>query len=256
MNIQISIGQQTYRIDTQQPIVIALPLHDRTDAVNCFWAPPVQISPVRMGDFVGDTQQGGAVNFKTVRLNPHGNGTHTECVGHIATEPYTLDQCLTKYLHLAQLVSIYPQKQSDSGDRVITQQQLAEAWQPAPYCTAALIRTLPNDDLKQRTNYSGSNPPYLHHSAISWLVQQGIDHLLVDLPSVDREQDDGRLLAHKAFWQYPSEQVRSHATITELMYAPNNIADGIYLLDLQVTALVLDASPSQPILYALQATTA
>jgi hypothetical protein len=33
-----------------------------------------------------------------------------------------------------------------------------------------------------------------------FLHESGIQHLLIDLPSVDKEKDEGKLLAHKAFW--------------------------------------------------------
>ncbi len=232
--------------DFDHPQPIAIPLREGLDNVNAFYAPPLQIEPVREGNFVGDMLQGGLVNFKNIRLNPHGNGTHTECVGHISPDGYTLNQCLTKYWFKAQLISLYPQA-TPSGDRIITREQLADSV-PTPAPEALVIRTLPNDDLKMRTNYSGSNPPYLHHEAAEWIAQQGIAHLLLDLPSVDREVDEGKLLAHKAFWQYP-HATRLHSTITELIYVPNSIKDGFYWLNLMTTALELDASPSKPVLY-------
>ncbi len=232
----------------QQPHSIAIPLREGLHTVNAFYAPPLHIAPVRIGNFVGDTRLGGVVNFKNVQLNPHGNGTHTECVGHISTEVYTLPQCLQRYWFRAQLISLYPQR-SNNGDRLITAEQLRElVGRPTP--EALVLRTLPNDDWKLRTNYSGSNPPYLHHKAAQWIAEQGIDHLLLDLPSVDREADEGKLLAHKAFWQYP-EQPRLHATISELIYVPNHLKDGFYALNLMITALELDASPSMPVLYDL-----
>ena len=52
---------------------------------------------------------------------------------------------------------------------------------------------------------------------------------LVDLPSVDREVDGGRLEAHHAFWGLP-DNPRHHCTITELVYVPSNAPDGMYLL--------------------------
>lgn len=228
------------------PLSIAIPLREGLNNVNAFYAPPLQIEPVRMGSFVGDTLLGGAVNFKNVTFNPHGNGTHTECVGHIATESYTLNQCLQRYWFRAQLISIYPQR-TDNGDRIITREQLKELVE-LPAAEALVIRTLPNDDLKLCTNYSGSNPPYLHHQAAQWIADQHIEHLLLDLPSVDREEDEGKLLSHKAFWQYP-QHPRLHCTITELIYVPNHIKDGNYYLNLMTTALELDASPSKPVLY-------
>jgi len=38
-------------------------------------------------------------------------------------------------------------------------------------------------------------------------------------------------------------------TITELIYVPNSVTDGEYLLELQVAAFENDASPSRPVLY-------
>jgi kynurenine formamidase len=40
----------------------------------------------------------------------------------------------------------------------------------------------------------------LAEDAALFLHESGIKHLLIDLPSVDKEKDEGKLLAHKAFW--------------------------------------------------------
>lgn len=229
-----------------RPLSIAIPLREGLNNVNAFYASPMQIEAVRAGSFIGDMRQGGVVNFKNVFLNPHGNGTHTECVGHISPDAQTLNQCMQQYWFKAQLISIYPQR-TDNGDRIITCQQLQELTNLSEV-EALIIRTLPNDDIKMYTNYSGSNPPYLHHEAAEWIAKNNIQHLLIDLPSVDREEDEGKLLAHKAFWQYPNN-TRLNATITELIYVPNVIKDGYYFLNIMTTALELDASPSKPILY-------
>jgi len=57
-------------------------------------------------------------------------------------------------------------------------------------------------------------------------------------------------LAHRAFWQFP-DAIRDTATITELVYVPDSIADGLYLLNIQIASFELDASPSKPVLYRL-----
>lgn len=82
-------------------------------------------------------------------------------------------------------------------------------------------------------------------------LKGGIRHLLIDLPSVDREKDEGKLSAHKAFWNYPGDAVRHDATITELIFVENSVQDGLYLLNLQLLNLQLDVSPSRPLLYKL-----
>lgn len=246
MQITFTRQHKTFRADLSKPIDLSILLREGLENVNCFHAPPVEFWPVVAGDFIGSTAQGGPVNFFNVRFNPHGNGTHTECVGHIAKEKYVLRDCLPESHFWAKLVSIFPQK-TDDGDRVILREQLEEVIEKNE-AEALIIRTLPNDDLKRRTNYSGANPPYLHHKAAKYLVECGVQHLLLDLPSVDREEDGGQLLAHRAFWQYP-EAVRKHCTITELIYVPNEVKDGFYLLDLQTASFDLDVSPSRPILY-------
>jgi hypothetical protein len=42
-----------------------------------------------------------------------------------------------------------------------------------------------------------------------------------------------------------------HATITEMIYADSSIADGMYMLNLQVASFRNDAAPSRPVLYKL-----
>lgn len=246
MQIQINIKNTIYQANLNRPIDISIPLREGLDNPNCFYAPPVEMSPVVAGDFIGSTRQGGLLNFMNVRFNPHGNGTHTECVGHIAKEVYTINQSLREFFFLAKLITIYPQKQTN-GDRLITEEQLKEAVQ-AGETEAVIIRTQPNDDTKLQRQYSGTNPPYMQHEAVAYLVACGIKHLLLDLPSVDREEDEGKLLAHKAFWQYP-DAPRTDCTITEMVYVPDSVKDDLYLLNIQIASFELDASPSKPVLY-------
>lgn len=248
MLISFKYAGHTFSADLSMPIDLSIPLRNGVENPNCFWAPMPEFSPVRAGDFVGSTAEGGVVNFFNVRLNPHGNGTHTECVGHIARERFVLRECLLESHFLAKIVSLYPRR-TEEGDRVIFKDQLEELFSENE-AEALIIRTLPNDELKLRQNYSGSNPPYLHHEAAQYLVKCGVQHLLLDLPSVDREEDGGQLLAHRAFWQYP-QATRGQATITEMIFVPNSVRDGIYLLNLQTTSLDLDASPSKPVVFEL-----
>ena len=99
--------------------------------------------------------------------------------------------------------------------------------------------------------YSNTNPPYLLEEAAIYLREKGIKHLLIDLPSVDKEKDDGKLLAHKAFWDYPKNP-RLLTTITELIYVPNKIKDGSYILNLMIASFHNDAAPSKPVLYKIE----
>ncbi|WP_066507034.1 cyclase family protein [Rufibacter sp. DG15C] len=246
----ISYQGQAYQFNPLQPLDISLPLQAGPENVNCFWAEPVQVDTIVVGSFVGSVALGGSTNYQRVHLTPHGNGTHTECYGHISPDPAaTLDKCLSRFLFVAQVVSAMPQQQ-ENGDSVVVASDVIAQLSLENLPEALILRTFPNTDAKRTAQYSGTNPTYIEPALAHFLADNGVEHLLLDLPSVDREEDGGELLAHHAFWQYPSA-TRLASTITELIFVPDAVADGLYLLNLQVTSLVLDASPSKPVLYAL-----
>ena len=248
MIVQLSFNSITYQVDLNQPNDISLPLRAGNQNPSCYWAEPVKMETIRSDNFIGSVKEGGSVNYQKLSVTPHGNGTHTECYGHISADGATLNQCLTKFHFIAEVITVAPEK-AVSGDFVISLKSVREKIKHT-YAQALVIRTTPNSNSKKTSNYSGTNPPYLDHQAAAYLVECGIEHLLIDLPSVDRESDEGRLSAHKAFWQYPNA-IRKNCTITELIFVDDAIKDGLYLLNLQITSLEMDASPSKPILYNL-----
>lgn len=237
---------KSYNVDLLKPIDISIPLRAGEENVNAWHASPVKIEPVRMGDWIGDVKQGGSVNFRNIFFNPHGNGTHTECVGHISKEDYTINQCLKRFFFIAELITILPDE-LPNGDKVITKAHIQDCLgDKRP--EAIVIRTLDNHISKIIRHYTNTNPPYLLYEAAAFIDELGIDHLLIDLPSVDKEVDDGKLLSHHAFWQYP-ENTKTERTISEMIYVPNNVFDGSYLLNIQIASFENDASPSKPLLF-------
>lgn len=248
MKANIEFPSATFTIDLEQAISLALPIQGNPKAASAWYCDPAQFTPVMTQQFTGSVALGGAVNFRDVQFNPHGNGTHTECVGHIAKEFYSIHQVLKRFFFLAQLWSVIPETQGKNY--IITLKQVQEGFKKQAHLEAFIIRTLPNSDQKKYQQYSNTNPPYMEAAAAAWLYEQGIRQLLIDTPSVDREEDDGILAAHHAFWNYPAAP-RLDATITELIYAPEGVKDGLYILNLQVAAFENDATPSQPTLYAL-----
>lgn len=237
-----------YKIDFFQPIDISIPLSSEKDCVSAWYVEPMKLEPVRNGNWVGDVNQGGSVNFRNITFNPHGNGTHTESVGHISKEFVSLNKCLKQFMYVAELVTILPYELKN-GDFVITKQHFIDALENKTP-EAIVIRTLSNGVNKLKMQYSNTNPPYILEDAILYLNEIGVQHLLIDMPSIDRENDEGKLLGHHAFWQYP-ENTQFQKTITELIYVPNEIYDGTYILNLQIASFENDASPSKPILYKL-----
>jgi len=248
MNITIQYENEVWQADLSKPIDISIPMFASQASVRAWYVDPIEIEPVRMGDWVGAVSEGGSVNFNDILFNPHGHGTHTECYGHISKQAVSINQSLKQFAFVAKLITIDP-KVLENGDQVVLLAHLKE--QLGSHIPKALIiRTTPNGIEKLIKNYSNTNPTYLHHQAASWLSEQGVEQLLIDTPSVDREEDGGALLAHKAFWNYP-ENPRSNACITELVFVPNTVLDGVYLLHLSFAAFENDAAPSKPILYAI-----
>ena len=238
---------KTYKVDFFAPIDISMPLSTSEKTVSAWYVKPMQLEPVRMGDWVGDVNQGGSVNFRTITFNPHGNGTHTECVGHISKSFETINQHLKRFLFVAEVITVLPEQLPD-GDFVITRKQIELCLQDAENTEALVIRTLGNSPAKLYQQYGNTNPPYIQKEAIALMNEKGIQHLLIDMPSIDKEVDGGKLEAHHAFWQYPHD-TQFHKTITEMIYVPNEIYDGTYLLNMQIAPFENDASPSKPVLY-------
>lgn len=245
MKATIQHKDREYRIDLSNPFDISLGLRgDERNPVAWYLGAP-KIEPVRDGDWVGKVSEGASTNFNNIYFNPHGHATHTECVGHITPEFYSINETLKNFFFLAKLVSVSPQKVGE--DEVITKEALEKVLKPNQ-AEALVIRTLPNTIAKRSKKYSHTNPPYLEEAAARYIRECGVDHLLVDLPSVDKEKDEGKLLAHKAFWNYP-KNTRFQATITELVYVPSKVEDGLYFLNLQPASFENDAAPSKPVLY-------
>ncbi len=238
-----------YKVDFFQPINISMPLSNNINSASAWYVNPIKIEPVVNGNWIGDVNKGGSVNFRNITFNPHGNGTHTECVGHISKEDYNINNCFTRYFFIAELITLLP-TELPNGDFVITKKQIQNQLTNTANCEALVIRTLSNGANKLTHQYSNTNPPYILKEAITFLNEIGVEHLLIDLPSIDRENDDGKLLAHHEFWQYPNN-TQTTKTITEFIYVPNEIFDGTYLLQFQIAPFVNDATPSKPTLYKL-----
>jgi kynurenine formamidase len=244
MHANIEYKDQQFTINLHQPIDISIAMNSGAQNPNAFSIQAPLFEPFKAGGFIGSVAAGGSVNCENLFINAHGNGTHTECVGHISRERITIHQVLKQFFFLAQVVTVAPQQVN--GDYVV----MLDAVEPFlhPLIDALVIRTTPNTTAKLSAVYSGNNPTYLQPELCAYLRNKGVKHLLIDLPSVDREEDGGALLAHHAFWNYP-ESPRMDATITEMAYIPDEVADDIYVLNLQIASLQTDASPSKPVLY-------
>jgi kynurenine formamidase len=240
---------------------ISIPLRFNEAQPTFFGASAASAEPITAGSFVGDVRHGGSCNCSVHTLAPHCNGTHTECVGHITQERLSVRDLAIRHFSAAVLITVTPEPTTDApGDRVISLSALRSAVGTAQLgdYQALVVRTVPNDSSKLTRNYdAGPMPPYFSLDAMRHIVEHGIDTLVVDLPSIDRAQDGGKLAAHRIFWGMPAGSTaaatvsRPNATITEMAFIDDTVADGPYLLNLQVPPFVIDAAPSRPILLPL-----
>lgn len=268
---QFTVGGRAVRVDFSRGVCIAIALDFAGPQPSHFGAPPARAEPMVAGAFVGDTHRGGACNVPVVTVNPHCNGTHTESVAHIINEAVPIHEALPGCPIPASLVTVTPVPARDSGehyrpalekaDSLITAAALSAVLGDVPdaWLEALVIRTLPNGPDKRTCRYGVDGfPPFLSIEAIDYLSGRGVRHLLLDIPSVDRMYDEGRLTAHHRFWQVSegsytlATDTRRDRTITEMIYVPDDVADGTYLLDLQVPAFTTDAAPSRPWLYPVE----
>lgn len=243
------------------PVSIAIPLDFGGPQAACFDAPPASSRPL---------QAGPGCNCELLTLTPHCNGTHTECVGHLTEDRVAVCERVPGGMVLALLVTLEPvaaaatPEDSDPlpapGDLLVTAAALETDFRShgAAAPRAMILRTMQASAHGPHHHYRGPAPaPYLSRQAAAWLVDHGIDHLVLDLPSADRAEDGGRLTAHRTFFGLPAgsrrarDAKRPQASITELAWIAPAIPDGHYLLDLQIPAFLSDAAPSRPLLYAV-----
>ncbi len=245
MKTKIEIGKDVLTVDLSKPIDISIPIRNN-EGVNAWYVDHSKIEPQQLGDWVGSTEKGAAVNFNQIQFNPHSHGTHTESIGHILSNAPSINKVLNQYFFRASLITITPIQEGE--DFKITKEVLKKALVDTVIHEALIIRLTPNTENKKAVDYSNTNWPYFTKEAIQFLVDHNVIHLLVDTPSIDKEKDGGKLEAHHTFWQTDRKR-RIEATITELVFIADAVEDGGYLLNLQVAAFENNAAPSRPILF-------
>ena len=270
MELRVVIAGKSYHVDSSEPKSLAIRLRFNGPQPTFFGASKAQANPLRSDGFIGDTRRGGSCNVAEIRMVPHCNGTHTEAVSHIVHAEHAVFESLPQSLMAAVVLSVTAVSASETadayrptpecGDALITREALeaALAGYAEDELTALVVRTLPNDAAKKATEYGDLHrPPYFSADATSYLVERGVQHLLVDIPSIDKMHDEGRLTNHHIFWNVPegtqeaTPDTRVNRTVTEMIFVDDAISDGLYLLNLQLPAFHSDAAPCRPVVYAL-----
>ena len=189
-------------------------------------------------------------------------------MGHIANEEVLISKTKIPVLLTSLLITVEPvtrEQSSDTyrppieaSDEFISASSLKQAFagQELGQFDALIVRTLPNELDKLSRKYAHGRPPaFFSVEAMEAIFEAGFQHLLVDLPSIDKMWDEGKLTCHHLFWNMVegtnqlTESVRQEKTITEMIFVHEAIQDGVYLLNLQVADWEMDAASSRPVLF-------
>jgi kynurenine formamidase len=274
MIAELSYGGQKVRAALDRGVSLAIAVEFGAPGTRHFGAGAPTSQPFAIGSFTGSVATGASANCATVTLTPHCHTTHTESVAHLVREGGDAWRVVPRGLLPAVVVSVVPESARESSetsepepfgtDTLISKRRLRAAWpmgrpsmEKIPDPVACIIRTLPNEPGKRTRDYTDLVPPYLTREAVEWLVEKRIEHLVLDVPSLDRTHDDGHMVGHRLFFGLPrgstarGDASRSRATITELAFVPDEVHDGPCILALSVPAIGGDAVPSQPIVYPL-----
>ena len=185
MKAIIEYNSRKITIDVSKPLDISIAIDASRRNVNAWYLGEPEIFPENINGELVKVSEGAVINFNNIHFNPHAHITHTECVGHIAEEVHSVNQNLKHYFFVSEVVTVAPESRGE--DFVISEKQLKTALRNKKR-DAIIIRTLPNLKDKKTMQYSNTNPPYLLEEAAVYLREKGIKHLLIDLPSVDKEK--------------------------------------------------------------------
>lgn len=247
MKIKVEVASKICTVDLNAPFAdLSMAV---SDVARAWYIDAPSFNPVILGDWKGSVELGGAVNFFSIDFNPHAHGTHTETAGHITKERHSVNKHFNQPFSLA--LVLYPLVEHG----MVSMQNFAKAWQEAEEADGtkgveSIILKTDCGNANLTRNYSSSNWPFLDAEIGAFLRTKGINHLIIDQPSVDKEEDGGALACHRSFWG-PTPEQSLHRTITELAHIPDHVSPGNYLLNLQVAPFDNDAAPSRPLLYEL-----
>ncbi len=269
MKAELEYKFEKYIIDFSRGSYLGIPLKGVVSPLF-FTEQAIDKSNLEVAGFSGCVATGAGCNVEQISFIPHCHGTHTEGSGHISATAESVQSLVEQTPCPAQLISLQPETVAECTEiynhklpddyplfsLVNLQAQLLEKFGDSEVTsTALIIRSLPNSQEKTSRNYN-QQPyyPLLTTAAINWLAASGLQHLLLDMPSLDYANDEGVLFNHHSWWGMHSAapENANKRSLSEMIYVDNSIADGHYWLELNISCLESDASPSNPKIYPLQ----
>ena len=264
MIVKVEHNGKEYIINTSKFKDLSIPYDFNGPQPNFFNVEPGKVKPFKSGPTSYSISDGAGCNVTEISMNIHCTGTHTECVGHLLEKESSISECIKELFLPTVLITVTPiffsqcpddyHVSINNDEKVISKNLVEECYDKyeSNQPLSMIIRTLPNPMEKQFYSFSEKRPPFFTNDALKFLSNK-IEHLVVDIPSIDRMEDNGLLGNHRIFWSDNGNlkgaiNSNSKKTITELAYIPNDVEDGFYFMNIQLPHFKIDAAPSRPII--------
>ncbi len=230
-----------YRIVLDRGRDLSFPI-DREGRTLAFSLPGAAFKTFEGSGFVGDVRRGGSCNVETLHLTPHGNGTHTECYGHVSGRRLFITELQTEWMFPGVLASIDIEPGGAVTLNDLPEHAVQQLAQEEVKGLILHVRSLP----RLPFDFSDYDAPYIEETLAAWLSGR-VDHLLTNLPSLDHRTSTA-LAAHHAFLG----RAPLRKTVTELLDIPADLSDGLYWTVIMTPAIATDAVPSRPVVYPME----
>ncbi len=254
MELTLTQNDKSYQVDLNSGVCLAIPYHYNGAQPNFYNVPKGTAEPFKQDDYVGRVTDHVGCNVMVVQQNIHCTGTHTECAGHISNEPISIHDILNHVYFIADLISVVPVQFFSTQEKyhlpikdnepVITREMVQG--KISENSIGLVVRTMPNSRRKIEKKYNSLNTPFFTTEAIEYICETGIKHLVVDIPTIDRTDDGGRLGNHHIFFETEPPYEK---TITEMAFIDNGVPDGRYCMTIEIPPMMLDAAPSRPFIF-------
>lgn len=199
---QIRIGDLLFNLGPPRSISRHVSIREN-QLIDAFHLPQMSSSPVELVGFIGDVAQGGSCNVNLLKFTPH-NLTHIEMSAHISHQGSTLHNRPVQYscgiLQLLDLSHLDPHNQLITIDDI-----KGKINRELPFEIIGLKSPLSSDG--PSVTYSGTNPLALAPEVSEYISTTfpKVHTMVLDLPSADLENDGGKLLAHRRFFEIPDD---------------------------------------------------
>lgn len=250
---------RTFRLTNPRPVSREVHFYPQTKAPNGFFLPRISSTTfVYKDQFTGDVQKGGSCNVDILGCVPHGL-THIETSAHILVQDehaVTIKDIPVQ--NLSGPVYVIDVSSLDAGAGTALQwQHIEKKLKNISLPVSMLAIKTKASLLPQDTDFSGKDFLYLGPDTARQLhdFKPQIKCLLLDLPSIDREHDGGKLSAHRNFFGLPEKghrhEDKEKRTLVELAWF-SGLEEGYYYAFITPQRFQTNAVSTGIVFYSLQ----